>query len=147
MTSEQIIRNLPYGPGFCFVDEISAIDEDEITGYYTFPVDAFYYRDHFPGHPITPGVILTECMAQIGLVCLGMYLNREEIAAGTFSPTFAFSDAEVKFRKAVYPNTKVKVVAEKEYYRFKKLKVEVRMEDMKGATICRGHLAGVLVNK
>ena len=46
----------------------------KLVGAYRFREDEFFYRGHFPGRPITPGVILIETMAQIGVVAFGMYL-------------------------------------------------------------------------
>src|SRR6187551_1743668 len=70
----EILEHLPYKSSFRFVDEIVSIDENNVTGNYTLRKDAFFYEDHFPGNPVTPGVIVTEIMAQIGLVVLGIHL-------------------------------------------------------------------------
>ena len=67
-----ILDLLPYKSSFRFVDNISAIDENGVTGDYTLRKDAFFYEDHFVGNPVTPGVIITEIMAQIGVVALGI---------------------------------------------------------------------------
>ena len=77
MKPEQIISLLPYQKPFLFVEGIDSISEDEIKGHYTFKKDESFYEGHFKNNPITPGVILTECMAQIGLVCLGIYLLKD----------------------------------------------------------------------
>jgi len=69
-----ILDLLPYKSSFRFVDEIAFVDADKVIGHYTLRPDAFFYEDHFPGNPVTPGAILTEIMAQIGLVVLGIYL-------------------------------------------------------------------------
>ena len=41
----------------------------------------FFYKGHFKENPITPGVLLIETMAQIGVVCLGIYLLKNEISS------------------------------------------------------------------
>ena len=74
MNTSEIIQLLPYQKPFLFVDGIDRISEAGVTGHYTFKKEETFYEGHFKDHPITPGVILTECMAQIGLVCLGIYL-------------------------------------------------------------------------
>ena len=74
MKSDEILKYLPYQRPFLFVDELTEISENGIIGSYTFPVDSFFYKGHFKDHPVTPGVILTEVMAQIGVVCLGIFL-------------------------------------------------------------------------
>src|SRR3954447_4818462 len=70
----EVLSHLPYKSSFRFVDTIIALDENSVTGEYTLRPDSFFYEDHFPGYPVTPGAIITEIMAQIGLVVLGIYL-------------------------------------------------------------------------
>jgi 3-hydroxyacyl-[acyl-carrier-protein] dehydratase len=74
MEKEEIKLNLPYAKPFLFVDDISHIDENGVEGNYTFDENLDFYKGHFKDNPVTPGVILTEVMAQIGVVCLGIYL-------------------------------------------------------------------------
>ncbi len=75
MKKEEIISKLPYSKPFLFVDELLHIDENRVEGTYTFDENLDFYKGHFKDNPITPGVILTEVMAQIGLVCLEKYFN------------------------------------------------------------------------
>ena len=143
MTSKQIIAHLPYQPPFLFVDDIASVSEQGITGSYTFKQDEFFYKGHFKNHPVTPGVILTECMAQIGLVCLGIYLFKEEdIQANRFQ--VALTSHQIDFYLPVYPNEKVTVVSEQEYFRFNKLKCKVKMFNQQEALVCRGVISGML---
>ena len=70
----EIISQLPYSEPFLFVDEITSITENGAVGNYSFDENSYFYKGHFKDNPVTPGVILTEVMAQIGVVCLGIYL-------------------------------------------------------------------------
>ncbi|MDX1428125.1 MAG: hypothetical protein R3206_09910, partial [Salegentibacter mishustinae] len=74
MNYKNILKKLPYTKPFLFVDELLKVNENSAEGRYTFPVDSFFYKGHFKNNPVTPGVILTECMAQIGVVSLGIFL-------------------------------------------------------------------------
>jgi 3-hydroxyacyl-[acyl-carrier-protein] dehydratase len=74
MTNEDIISKLPYSKPFLFVDEIISINENGVEGHFTFDENLDFYKGHFEHYPVTPGVILTETMAQIGLVCLGIFI-------------------------------------------------------------------------
>ena len=74
----QILEVIPQQAPFRFIDEITEIDRDHIVGSYMFRKDEFFYEGHFPGHPITPGVILVESMAQVAVVAFGIYLLVEE---------------------------------------------------------------------
>lgn len=142
MTSREIIQVLPYKRPFLFVDAIISVDENAIEGTYTFREDEFFYKGHFEGNPLTPGVILTECMAQIGLVCLGIYLMADEI--GNVGTTVAMSSSEIDFLKAVLPGEQVRVVGIKEYFRFNKLKCNVKMLNLANEVVCKGTISGMI---
>jgi 3-hydroxyacyl-[acyl-carrier-protein] dehydratase len=142
MTNIEIIAKLPYSKPFLFVDELLHIDENGVEGCYTFDEDLDFYKGHFKDNPITPGVILTEVMAQIGLVCLGIYLLNDTFNKNT---SIALTSTEIEFLKPVFPNEKIRVVSEKIYFRFGKLKCKVIMKNEKGETVCTGTIAGMIV--
>lgn len=143
MNKQQIIKLLPYQKPFLFVDGIDAISENGITGHYTFKEDESFYEGHFKNNPITPGVILTECMAQIGLVCLGIYLLKDELN-DLSEPKIALTSHQMDFYLPVFPREKVTVISEKEVFRFNKLKCKVKMINEKGELVCRGLISGML---
>tara|TARA_R110000850_G_scaffold18580_4_gene56917 strand:+ start:52740 stop:53183 length:444 start_codon:yes stop_codon:yes gene_type:complete len=140
MTKQEILSKLPYSKPFLFVDEILSIDENRVEGTFTFNENLDFYKGHFKDNPVTPGVILTETMAQIGLVCLGIYLNE-----GKEIQNIGFTSSEVEFLKPVYPNEKVTVISEKVYYRFGKLKCKVKMLNEMNEEVCSGVLAGMIL--
>ena len=146
LNTSSILDSLPYSSPFLFVDEIFSIDENSVSGSYTFDPDLDFYKGHFKNNPVTPGVILTECMAQIGLVCLGIYLTNKEMNSSD-STNFGLSSSEVEYLKPVFPGEKVRVVSEKQYFRFNKLKCKVEMFDSKGDLVCKGILAGMIISK
>lgn len=144
MTSEQIISKLPYSKPFLFVDEITSINENGVEGNFTFDSTLDFYQGHFKDNPVTPGVILTEVMAQIGLVSLGIYLLNDTINKYI---AIALTSNSIEFIKPVYPNEKVTVTSEKIYFRFNKLKCKVEMKNEAGDVVCKGEIAGMLVSK
>lgn len=208
MTAKEIVTYLPYTDPFLFVDEILEVDDEKIVGVYTYKPSLDFYKGHFKDHPVTPGVILIETMAQIGLVCLGIYLRssefkgvegpaekEESIKARNEVPTnagyevsmtaenavsmkyngapddeglnenaeseridrvtanritlesfgaIALTSSSIDFLKPVYPAEKVTVHAEKVYYRFNKLKCNVRMMNEAGELVCQGTISGMI---
>jgi 3-hydroxyacyl-[acyl-carrier-protein] dehydratase len=145
-----ILNYLPYKSSFLFVDHISALSDDGVTGDYTLKRDSFFYEDHFPGNPVTPGVIITEIMAQIGLVVLGIHLmlidGKQQgvvMDEGSFP---LLTSANVEFYKMVLPEEKVIVSSEKQYFRFGKLKCLVKMHNTQGELIAKGTFAGIIKN-
>lgn len=143
MTSNQIIALLPYQEPFLFVDELTEISSERITGNYTFKKDAFFYEGHFKDNPVTPGVILTECMAQIGLVCLGIIIMKDEISESSH-PQIALTSSQIDFFLPVLPKEKVTVVSEKDIFRFNKLKCKVELFNEKNELVCRGQISGMI---
>jgi 3-hydroxyacyl-[acyl-carrier-protein] dehydratase len=140
MTKQEIIYKLPYSKPFLFVDEILYIDENRVEGTYTFDENLDFYKGHFKENPVTPGVILTEVMAQIGLVCLGIYL----VNTLNENSAIALTSTEIEFLKPVFPNEKVTVISEKIYFRFGKLKCKVKIINENGEEVCSGVIAGVM---
>lgn len=141
LTPEDILLFLPYSEPFLFVDQILDISEEGVKGSYSFNKNAFFYKGHFKDNPVTPGVIITECMAQIGLVCLGIYLFKRENK--TEKPSFFMSHNEIDYFLPVLPGEKVIVVSEKVYFRFNKLKCKVKMVNAKNELIAKGFISGM----
>ncbi len=146
MTAEEIISKLPYQSPFLFVDGLTSISEIGITGHYTFKETDYFYKGHFKDRPITPGVILTECMAQIGLVCLGIYLMKDEVSE-SFHPQIALTSSQIDFFLPVFPGEKVTIISEKDVFRFNKLKCKVKLFNEKNELVCRGSISGMIKPK
>ena len=146
MKSAELIKLLPYQKPFLFVDKLTEISENGVSGNYTFQKNEFFYEGHFKENPVTPGVILTETMAQIGVVCLGIYLLKEEISSAK-KPKIALTSNQIDFYLPVLPNEKVTVISEKKYFRFNKLKCNVKMLNAKNELVCRGTISGMIIAK
>jgi 3-hydroxyacyl-[acyl-carrier-protein] dehydratase len=144
---KDILNHLPYKSSFRFVDTITELDEEGVVGEYTLRPDSFFYEDHFVGNPVTPGVIITEIMAQIGLVVLGIFLLSQDSGAyeNSNEATFPlFTSTEVSFHKMVLPGEKVRVISKKQYFRFSKLKCYVEMWDSSNDLIAKGMFSGIV---
>jgi 3-hydroxyacyl-[acyl-carrier-protein] dehydratase len=145
---DHILELLPYKSSFRFVDEITSLDANGVSGNYTLKKDSFFYEDHFPGNPVTPGVIITEIMAQIGLVVLGIYLmlaGKERTSLGNDENILPLlTSTEVSFYKMVLPGEKVTIISKKQYFRFSKLKCYIEMMNEGGELIARGTFSGIM---
>ncbi len=140
----EIISKLPYDKPFLFVDELIAIDENGVEGNYTFDENLDFYKGHFKDFPVTPGVILTEVMAQIGVVCLGIFLLDNTFNKNS---SIILTSVNMEFLKPVFSKEKVTVFSEKTYFRFGKLKCNVTMKNSKEEVVCKGEIAGMIVSK
>lgn len=141
---EEVLELVPQAEPFRFVDEILEVDEDHIVARYRFRPDADFYRGHFPGNPITPGVILLESMAQVSVVALGIHLfalrgGMEEVRRRIA----LFTDAEVEFGGLVEPGQRVTVRARKKFFRRGKIRSEAEMTLDDGTIVCSGTISGM----
>ena len=143
MKPKEIIAYLPYSKPFLFVEEIIKVSENGIEGNYTYQKEEYFYKGHFKDNPVTPGVILTETMAQIGVVCLGIYLLKDSLNS-TEPSKIVLTSNKVEFYLPVYPEEKVTVISEKIYFRFNKLKCKVKMLNEKEELVCKGEISGML---
>lgn len=149
--SDRLLELLPQQPGFRFLDRIVAIDDTHIVGEYTFDPSLDFYKAHFPGNPVTPGVILIEAMAQTGVVAMGIYLFLKESEKNPdFDPRSyltLFTECTMEFLKEVKPGEKVTIKGEKQYWRFKKLRSSVALYLSNGELAASGTLSGVGVKR
>jgi len=116
-----ILQRLPYSSPYRFVDEITFLSDTRAEGNYRFKPDEFFYEGHFTGRPVTPGLILVECMGQIGLVAMALYL----FPGNDFVPLL--STVEAEFLVPVLPGEKVFIESDKVFYRNGILKCNIRM--------------------
>ncbi len=97
MDVEQIMKLLPHRPPFLMVDRILKIDGSKIVGAKCVTINEPFFEGHFPGHPILPGVLQLEAMAQVAGILL---LKQAELANQV---AYFMSAEDVKWRKPVLP--------------------------------------------
>ena len=97
LDAEQIMQILPHRYPFLMVDRVTRIDGNQITAEKNVTINEPYFQGHFPGHPIMPGVLQLEAMAQVaGILTLKQADNAGKIA-------YFMSAEKVKWRKPVKP--------------------------------------------
>jgi UDP-3-O-[3-hydroxymyristoyl] N-acetylglucosamine deacetylase / 3-hydroxyacyl-[acyl-carrier-protein] dehydratase len=97
MDIDEIMRLLPHRYPFLMVDRITRVDGNKITGLKNVSMNELYFQGHFPGHPIMPGVLQLEAIAQVaGILMLKQSENLGKIA-------YFMSAESVKFRNPVRP--------------------------------------------
>ena len=97
MSVERIDEILPHRYPFLMVDRVLKIDGNKIVGLKNVTINEYFFQGHFPGHPIMPGVLQLEAMAQVA----GMLLLKIVEAASQVA--YFMSAEDVKWRKPVFP--------------------------------------------
>ena len=97
MNVEEIMQVLPHRPPFLMVDRILRMEGNVIVGVKNVTINEAYFQGHFPSHPIMPGVLQLEAMAQVAGILL---LKKMEVANQL---AYFMSAEEVKWRKPVFP--------------------------------------------
>ena len=108
--SDNVTDLIPHRPPFLFVDEIVSETADSLVAKRTFRADEFFYKGHYPEHPITPGVLLCEAVFQAGALLMAKRAQAAGAAAGEQGgvPLLA-RVSDVKFRNPVFPGDTVEL--------------------------------------
>jgi len=98
LDTEMIMKILPHRPPFLFVDKILSLEAGKrAIGVKNLTMDDYFFKGHFPGRPVMPGVLIIEAMAQVGgVMMLSPEENRGKLA-------YFLAANNIKFRKTVLP--------------------------------------------
>lgn len=129
LTLEDIKKILPHRDPFLFVDRVLSIEPGKkISGIKKITGDEFFFKGHFPGRPILPGVIMIEALAQLGGLLM---LNNEECLT---HPAYFIGVNRVRFRKAVIPGDELTLEVEL-------IRMRTRIAQMRGVLKIEGEAA------
>ncbi|HWB10636.1 MAG TPA: 3-hydroxyacyl-ACP dehydratase FabZ family protein [Pirellulales bacterium] len=128
MTQPDIEAAIPHRPPFLFIDEVVERSEKRIVCRRTFREDEFFYQGHYPGRPLTPGVLLCEAAMQAGAILLAQH-----VGDATGVPV-ATRMNDVKFKRMIPPGETIELDVE----------LVERLADaffLKAKVLCRGKVA------
>lgn len=106
LDKQAIFQAIPHREPFLFVDEVVDLDELRIVTRKLADPEADFFKGHYPGNPVMPGVLLCECCFQAGALLIGHRLGGSEAPNGTPVIT-RIQDA--KFKQLVRPGETLNV--------------------------------------
>ena len=101
----EVEKLIPHRAPFLFVDEIVSHEGEVLVAKRTWREDEDFYKGHYPGAPITPGVLLSESVFQTG-ACLMAKLMAVNAGQGWGVPLLS-KVSDIRFRQPVYPGDTV----------------------------------------
>jgi len=139
---EDIIKILPHRYPFLLVDRILELEERKrVVGIKNVTINEPFFQGHFPGHPIMPGVLIVEAMAQVGgMLLLGSVADPEN------KVVYFMSLDNVKWRKPVKPGDQMR-------FELEVVQIRGRVCRMRGVTrvdgdvVCEADMAAMVVDR
>src|SRR3989442_564614 len=131
MDISKIMDYLPHRYPFLLVDRIIEVEgQKRIVGIKNVTINEPFFQGHFPGHPIMPGVLIIEAMAQVGGMLLMSHFEGQDT---TNKVVYFMSLDRVKFRRPVVPGDQIRFELEMLQFRGKTCR-------MKGAGFVDGQV-------
>ncbi len=127
----KIQEMLPHRYPFLLVDRITNVKNGEyVEGYLNISITNQVFQGHFPGHPIYPGVLIIEGMAQTGAILPFTVMDKDELRDKV---VYFMSIDKAKFRKPVLPGDKLE-------YKISTIKHRGKIWHLKGEAYVDGEL-------
>lgn len=140
----QIMELLPHRYPFLLIDRILEFEMNKsIVGIKNVTMNELFFQGHFPGHPVMPGVLLLEAMAQTGGILAMKSIPAEDVSKKVL---YFMSIDKAKFRKRVVPGDQVR-------FELKVLKVRSNIMSFKaealvdGAVVAESEMMAMIADK
>ncbi|MBI2409089.1 MAG: bifunctional UDP-3-O-[3-hydroxymyristoyl] N-acetylglucosamine deacetylase/3-hydroxyacyl-ACP dehydratase [Gemmatimonadetes bacterium] len=135
---EDIMKVLPHRYPFLLVDRVLELDEKRIVGIKNVTINEPFFQGHFPGHPIMPGVLIVEAMAQVGgMLLMGTVEDPDK------KVVYFMSLDNVKFRKPVRPGDQLRFELEMKQVRGMICRMQ-GLAKVDGEVVCEADMAAMV---
>ena len=142
LAPDEVMQILPHRYPFLLVDRIIGFEgENKVIGMKAVTINEPFFQGHFPGHPVMPGVLQVEAMAQVASILL-FKLTKKSSRVGYF-----MSADGVKFRKPVFPGDTLIIHAELTKARGERLAKTMCHCLVNGAVVSEGELMFTFLDK
>ncbi|HEY4305934.1 MAG TPA: bifunctional UDP-3-O-[3-hydroxymyristoyl] N-acetylglucosamine deacetylase/3-hydroxyacyl-ACP dehydratase [Gemmatimonadaceae bacterium] len=138
---EEIMKVLPHRYPFLLVDRILEKSEKRVVGLKNVTINEPFFQGHFPGHPIMPGVLIVEAMAQVGgILLMGAVPNPEN------KVVYFTSLNDVRFRQPVKPGDQL--IFELEVLQIRGMMCKMKgVAKVDGKLVCEAEMGAVVRDK
>lgn len=141
MDINRIMEVLPHRYPMLLVDKIVEMDEKKVVGIKCVTINEQFFQGHYPGHPIMPGVLIVESLAQTGAMFLLIHVENLE----TKVPYFVKID-KVKFRKPVLPGDVLRNECTLIEHKGNMFVLDAKAS-VDGKVVCEGELTAAIVDR
>lgn len=137
--AEELMKILPHRYPFLLVDRILQIEEGKrIVGIKNVTINEPFFQGHFPGHPIMPGVLIVEAMAQVACPLL-----MGSVTDYASKVVYFMSLDNVKFRKPVKPGDQLRFELEMTQIRGRICRM-TGVAKVDGEVVCEAEMAAMV---
>jgi 3-hydroxyacyl-[acyl-carrier-protein] dehydratase len=105
----EVEKLIPHRPPFLFVDEIVSHTGETLVARRTWRAEEDFYKGHYPGAPITPGVLLSEAVFQTGALLMAKLMAPSANAGQGGGVPLLSKVSDIRFRLPVYPGDTVTI--------------------------------------
>ncbi len=106
---DEVLRAIPHRPPFLFVDQVVEITDKKIKAIRKMDPEEAFFKGHYPGYPIMPGVLVCEAIFQTGAILLSRIMAATDVTEGV--PVLGRIN-NAKFRQMVKPGDTLELEAE-----------------------------------
>lgn len=140
LLNKDIREIIPHRDPFIFIDKIISIEAGCVVASKYIKKNEEYFKGHFPGEPLMPGVLIVESMAQAGGIACASYFGEKAEDLPERPVVYYLSRiSDIKFKCAVLPDDTLMIKAKVLHYFEPFFKMQVSCE-VKGNIVAEGEL-------
>jgi 3-hydroxyacyl-[acyl-carrier-protein] dehydratase len=112
LLNKDIRKLIPHREPFIFIDRVISVESGLVVASKYIKKDEEYFKGHFPGNPLMPGVLIVESMAQTSGIACALYSNEQKDASLRHCEVYFLSRiSDVKFKSPVLPGDTLTIKA------------------------------------